>query len=1052
MIKRIISCALVLLMLMTAACNNVPETTGTDSSSDPETTASPVTGTDTEPAAPGTETDGDDQTTEPVTDAETEGPIIDEEPVFYEKEVRQRVDVSTIDFSGTDWTDSINYANENANGVQGKFTDGARSAFTITNKQMSLTYHVLQNDAMLVNSITNSRGVPYFENSMDSYVRFDGGDTYLASLSLYSGRMNSQRLGCYYYDFRFRDQAFTSAEMKKPYAEGEPTVDILKDHGSEITGSGVKNLKYDGGILSFDVSSVADAHVRMYGLDISSEEYDAVQLTFKTDVSDIVGLFLCVDGEKMFSPNRQLVHRFNAGEESTVVIPGALMNDLHGKITGFKIYFGETVKGDRIEISEIRLIKRGGDLLPLLLEHSFHTYPDKLHEQLRLVATDSYTGGGYFGTTYVIPADTVRKMIIKNADGEVSEIPADFDFTTVEYVGFDVKGAGVFGIIMAKNKNGTINVELKDGNYVVTREITIGAKLARYGSTQFYHRIYTSDSHQFNDLRKQTYIERNPITDIQITYKDDGGQSNSYDQIRGCYKFSVSGAGFVDAYYQNPNRQPKIEIVFTCDGTVDRSIYLCVMTNSGALECSSALDQEMRFLPIPVQVSKNFGGEREESRYDPNDNSFCGEAYLPISLKAEDSKKITVVHLYQNWGNYPLKQLSSVSFIQPYYHLSIGVTETNCIAPYFVFSKDGWTLPDFRANSAPLWNSQPQHTSIGRLLIAQHQTDSKSPLYMSESQSADIASSGPLYADVTMDYLSDDGAFYTTYRHVELPQTDENRTYYEMHLKVLKDITIEDFKNNFSIYRFDSRYGNAMYAKISYVNENNEIVTEDVDMKRRRARIVQLGTESPYVAVYKPNYTVPGSENTGAVNFAYIIKSADITIGGEKYTKGVAFRESCYTSQTHLDLTLDLDTVTLKKGDSIDLVFILLPWGETKSADDGNVRNVRQDSCFSPYKITASTGTVIEDEFVPMIRADGGKAEFTFSGGANHGVVRVCGFESYVKPSIEMKLGDQWIPFSISGENGYDGYQAFYDKDGTYSFAFIVDMDAADSFEFRVTQ
>ncbi len=61
------------------------------------------------------------------------------------------------------------------------------------------------------------------------------------------------------------------------------------------------------------------------------------------------------------------------------------------------------------------------------------------------------------------------------------------------------------------------------------------------------------------------------------------------------------------------------------------------------------------------------------------------------------------------------KQISSVQFFVPYYHLSTGVTETNCIAPYYVDGKNLWTLPDFRAMSAPLWAGQPQHTSGGRL-------------------------------------------------------------------------------------------------------------------------------------------------------------------------------------------------------------------------------------------------------------------------------------------------------------------------------------------------
>lgn len=1034
MFKRIAAFALAALTLFAASCTKA----GTD-------TGSAVS--ETSPATASDETTGAATATDAVTDA-----VMEEEPVFYTDPGKEAVDLTTADFSAAAWENDIKLAGELANGVQGKFTDGSRSAFRISNGNMDLTYHVLQNEAMLVNSLSAKNGVPYFVNSMDAYVRYDDGSYYVASRSLFSGRVNSQRLGYYYYDFSIRDQRFTNPDTMIPYDGKEPTVDLLAEYGDKIKGMELKGVKCENGVLTCKVSGTTDPHLYLGGLNIDSSEYDAVQITVLSEASDILGVILQTNGERDYSPHRQLVHRFNAGEKTTVVIPCTLMDDLRGTVTGIKLSIGAKTK-ENIEISDFRFIKRGGQRVPLLLEHSFHTYPDKMHEQLRIVADGNYTGGGVFGETIRIPADTVVKMVIKAEGGEeYSEIPSDLDFEALEYVAFDIKDAGVFGMIMPQKSNGTVNVELKDGCYIITRERALGKRVDNLGSRQFYHRIYTSDSHGFNDLRKQAYIERHPLKDVVVTDGKEGGKFESYDQTRGCYNVFVNGAGFVDAYYQNPDRQPYVEFAVSGDGAVDRTVYFNVLTNSGALECAAALDQDKRMLPVPVQVSKNFVGEHEESKYDPNDTLFAGEAYLPLYVGKDETKKLTVVHLYQNWGKYPLKQLSSISFIQPYYHLSIGVSETNCIAPYFVFGKDGWTLPDFRANSSPLWRSQPQHTSIGKLFITQHQTDSKSLIYLSESQSAEIASAGPVYADIKMNYLSDDGAFDVTYRHVELPQTDENRTYYEIRLTVRKDITITDFNKNFSIFKFDGRYAGAVYKKISYLNENNEAVYEDADTGRKRSRIVTLGTEFPYVAVYGAAYSVPASESSGTPNFAYIIKNSDIVIGGEKYGGRLVFRENAISNVTHLDLSLDLGTVTLKKGDFINVDLILLPWGETASADDSNVLKVRQDSCVSPYRIEAKTGTVIEDTYVPMIRAEENAAEFTFSGGADKGVVRIFGFKDRRFPDVSVKENGEWKPYEVSGPNGYDGYQVFYDGDGTYSFAFAIDMNKADSYEFRVSQ
>ncbi len=1043
--RRLLSALLLAVMLFSViSCTQ----TDTDTTTDEITETEPDVFTDpVQTASSDTETDAQ---TFPPDDVTTGEEVVDEEPVFYESKSKDKINVENTDFSKLDWNASISAANEYANGVQGKFTDGARSGYTISNRNMSLTYHILQNDTMIVNSLTNSQGVPYFENTMDAYIRL-GDDYYVASESLYSGRMNSQRIGYYYYDFHFRDQNFINPDTKKTYAEGEECIDLLKDYGDKFKGNDIKNLQYENGILSYTVSTLVDPYIELKGLEVSCDEYDALQITVKADSSDILSVLLLTAKTGAYSPDRQLVYRFNAGEETTMVIPFSAMKSLSGTIVSIKIALGTETK-ENVQISDMKLLKRGGEHLPLLLERSYHTYPDKVHEQIRVVATEKYTGGGYLGTVIEIPASTVRKMILKDDEKEYNGIPDSFDFKKMEYVGFDIKSAGVFGIIIPYDQNGTVKVELKNSKYIITREVKLADKLDANASEQLYHRIYTSDSHQFNDLRKEAYIERNPLKDIQLIKNQYSSKVFFYNKIRGCYDIFTTGAGFVDAYNQTPDKQIGVNIVVTGDGVVDRTVYFNVYTASGALECAAVLDQDSALLPIPVQVSKNFVGEKEESNYDPGDNSFGGEAYVPVVVGKDESRKLTVLHLYQNWGKYALKQLSSISFIQPYYHLSVGVSETNCIAPYFVFGKDGWTLPDFRANSAPMWASQPQHTSTGRLYFLNYSTQTKGDVYMSESQSANIASAGPVYADITMNYLSDDEAIAATYRHTELPQTDENRTLYEIRMTVLKDVTIQNFSKNFTIFKFDGRYASALYKKISYVDENNEIVTEDADTKRKISRLVKLGTESPYVAVYEPTFKVPGSEVTDAVNFAMIIKNYDITIGGEKYTGNLIFRENAISAQTHIELTLDIENVTLKAGDTINIDMILLPWGETKSANDDNVRAVREDTCINPYKVTVKKGSVIEDTYVPMVKAENNEAEFTFSGGANRGVVRVYGFDSYKLPKINVKVDGKWQELELAGPNGYDGYQVYSDGDGTYSFAFVLDMDAADSYELQIKQ
>lgn len=1048
MTKRVLSVFLIFLILISAiGCNQVD----TDTAAETETETDIIT-TETEYVTVETETETEEITTaETETDVPvtTEEIITDEEAVFYEKKTKKKTDIEKATFTGLQWESSISAGNEYANAVQGKYTDGGRTGFTISNSTMSLTYQLMQNDKMLVKSLCNSNGVPYFENTMDSYVRFDDGRYYYASDSLYSGRMNSQRIGYYYYDFHFRDQSFTNPEYLTPYKDGESCFDVLADNSDKINGSGITDLKYEKGILSYSVGS-ADPYIELKDINVNTEEFDTMQITLKTRRSEIMSVYLLTDKKTEYSADLQFVQRFNAAEQTTLVIPFSAMKDVSGVITGFKTVVGSGA-GEQIKIYELKFIKRGGSSLPLTLERSYHTYADKMHEQIRVVSTADYTNGGYLGTVIEIPASTVRKMVLKDNNAEYYGISDAFDFKKLEYMGFDIKGVGIFGIIMPSDQNGTIKIELKNSKYIITREVKIDKKLSKNGSNQLYHRIYTSDSHQFNDLRKQAYIERNPLTDIQTPKKVYGTKVLNYNAVRGCYDVFTLGAGFIDSYNKEPDKQIDVNLFITGDGVVDRTVYLNVYTASSALECAAVLDQNSSLLPIPVQVSKNFGGEKEEQLYDKEDDSY-GESYFPVFVGKDECRKLTVLHLYQNWGKYALKQLSSISFIQPCYQLSLGVTETNCMTPYFVNGKDGWLLPDLRANSSPLWKSQPQHTATGRLYFLQYSTKKNGDVYLSEAQSSEILSSGPVYADVKTNYLSDDGAFAVTYRHTELPQTDENRTLYEIRAEVLQDVTVDDFVNNFTIFKFDSRYNGAFYRKIGYLNENNEYVVEDTYTDGKSTRLIKLGSDHPYVSLFKPDFKIPGSESTDAVNFAFIIKNYDITVNGNKYGGNLILRESNKSNQSCIELTLGLSDVTLKAGDKINIDMILLPWGETKSENDDNVKNVRKDTCIEPYKVDIKTGTLVPDTYIPTVKAENNTAEFTFSGGKNNGVVKVTGFSAYKLPAVSVKKNGTYQTLTLSGPNGHDGYQVNREDDGTYSFSFVLNTDNANIYELTIKQ
>lgn len=680
---------------------------------------------------------------------------------------------------------------------------------------------------------------------------------------------------------------------------------------------------------------------------------------------------------------------------------------------------------------------RNNPLSNMRLDRTFHMYSDKLNTVQHLVAADGdITGLAAYGQYFDIEADRVLSVFIKDKNGYHNTLDG-VDWDTVEYAGFDIDGAGIFGIILVKHENsGKLTVTLSDGYYRIDQRIACDpAETVAQGSHFYFgQRIYTDATHSFDTFKHEAECERNPLVSLSISRPTDQATYAGYDALRGAHRFNVPGTDLVGPYYSFPNRYFTVNASIKGDA-LNRKLYVYTHTDTGALENAVMLDENQQLLPIALEVGKNFGGEMEEGIFDPGDTSY-GQVFLPLSIAAGESKNFSILNVYQNWGIFPIKQLSSIQFVAPYYHLSCGVTETNCIAPTFIYGRDNWLLPDFRSMSAPLWASQPQHTAVGELQAMQY-ADVNGKNACLENGLDIIDSYGPIYTDVVMEYAATDGRLEATYRHVEMPHTDENRTYYTIDIRIKEDISIEDFKNNFYMFRFNAR--DIHFSKLGYLDENNQHQILDCT-KDQADRYITLGTAAPYYEYH----ACSDPENNNYVNFALIVKNSDMVIGGQPYTGNFVVRDFVSGGRNFGDLTLDLGNATLKAGDYFHLDIVLLPWGSQESVDNSNVLNVREDAILNPYALAVTSGTVIEDTFVPKVAVDpqSKTAEFTLIGGTNNAAVRVYGLSDYKKPLIEELVDGQWVAYDTTVE-AFDGYLVYNDGDGVYSVAFCVDMTGA---------
>ena len=829
-------------------------------------------------------------------------------------EGNQEIEAPTLSGENAEF---IKYANEMANGVNVYFANGGRKNVIVENTEMSFDFNLSPLGNATLSALKNTEGRAYIENTMDVFVKMKDGKTYIASESAMPPTLNMFRLGTYYYEVRFWGQEFSNEvviEKELQFDHSNPST--LKNFGDKkIT---------DDGALSITLENVTDPQVYFRDVTFSTEDYNYFAITLKidsqTDYNVAFARCYIPTGEQTFANESQVADFYIPadGEYHTFYIPIYRFDDYTGEAKMLRLDLDGKL-GDKFIIKELKAVKGSkGNAPALSLNRLFHTYSDKLQQVIQLTAQNDTTDIEKIGMFTKIAADTVDKLIVKDANGTHDSLEG-VDWDSAEYVGFDIKDVGIFGYILLPDEtSGSLRVTLEAGNYVIEQSrapegnaIYVPTKENNILNTKDFYmgqRIYTDETHTFDAFLEEAYCERNPLSEKLIHISADNstdGKYLGYNALRGAYEFTMPKSNFSKAYYNEQNRHYNVHFTVRGDDH-DRKIYvMSSLASGGELECAVVLDKSDMLLPVDVQVCKNFN-DGAEDLYTIVDEPWS-ETFFPMVVNADERSTLNLLHLYQNWGRAPLKQLSSIQFPMPYYHLSTGATESNCILPWYLTegSRSSFQfLPDFRAMSAPMWPSQPQHVQAGIHEFLQY-TDAEGNYSAAETVNQNIISSGPTYAEVVMDYITDDGKMKLSYTHMEMPQTDENRTYYTMTYEVLEDISFKDFKHNFAFYSVKAD-SNTDYERVGYLDEDNEFKVRPLNSRGKPIYYV-LGDECPYFSLYcSPEY----KGKNGYTNCAFLISDYSFMIGGKESDA----RFVVVDYQEKLTLTLDLDEVTFKAG------------------------------------------------------------------------------------------------------------------------------------------
>ncbi len=1138
-IKALLSFLLVVIMVAgaLASCTNIfgdqeTQTSVGESTSDSSnatesggsvTTTDSGSETTTESGSETTTESGSETTAESGSETTTESGSETDDPSG--SETTTESDSETADKPGSETTEAIKYNGTNeeliqnaqnlAGTVNSYYENADRNHYIMENSNAILKYSLKSENFQGFASVSNKNGVDYIKDTMVAFVTMRDGSTHYSSNSYADTQVNIYRFGYYYYENRLECEVLMNTDSP---AESETKLDLSGFHDPK----GITK-KYKDGVLSLVINSIDDP--RIY-CDVDTEDCNFLKITMKAELSETskttVQVRFTYNSEESYNDSALVsIDLVNDGEYHTYYVPLSSLPGFEGKIHSMRLDLDGGYKGDRYDVSEISFEKRTTG--EIYLARAVHMYSDKVHQTLQFAVKNEVNNIGEIGMITKIAKDTVAKVVVEDKNG-IHYSFEGVDWSSAEYVGFDIAQAGIFGYILPDDRfSGKIIVTEEDGMYVIKqyvtpRSYTISPSPQGTENENDYYmgqRIYTDDSHDFANFLKEAYCERNPLGKknfiVHSAYSEDG-EFLGYDPLRGSYILNVKSIGFLGAFLTYPNRHFGVNFTVVGDD-MDRNIYVMTSSNTnGTIENGVVLNDKNMLLPIPVEVAKNFPGDGEANMFNVDDVRYS-EAIIPFIAGAGTRQEITILNLYQNWGKYPLKQLSSIQFYCPFYHFSTGTTETNCIRHMYDTKEERalMYLPDHRAWSAPYWhemgigNSQPQHTNGGNHYFLQY-TDADGKYVATELVSDTIISSGPTYAELEMEYITDDRKMQVTHTHMEMPQNDENRTYYTIEYKVLEDVSIEDFRQNFSIYSVSEKTTGGYYRYIGYLDKNNEYAYADslaqTDAVADGTQVVyELGDVAPYFSFfYIPDYT--NYEIPGYVNVSFIIANTEITINGEKYEPKFLLYNEKIDGKVYLRLTLDLDNVTLKAGDTFKMNAIITPWGSQElnhqkydavsnqlvdvapvdgkfyyntvigtdeNGDpiyymDKNVRDIRENSVLSHFEGTAVKDCELENSkytFMPLFRTTNGKsAEFTISGGENNVATRIYGFDTLTVPKIEEFVNEEWVEYEVCSINTpdgkgyghlYDGYMVYYDADGTYSYSFVTTITDGAPRTFRIT-
>jgi len=240
-----------------------------------------------------------------------------------ESETEQVSETETEIVLDVEYGKTIALAEKLSGTVNMRYSDN-RNLVTLSNRNVVIEYP-LSRKVMGDGSIKTIDGREYVSAISNPFIRNTDGIVFFSGEAAAKERFNSYRLGSYYYEIHLTDGEFAY-------------YNVLKEHEVKITtfrtGNDISEVTFPDGILTYTVTETNDPNLSGGTLRYSTEEFNAVAVTLKSEHSTSGRLYLAAGSYGGFNADQSVEFSISAdGEFHTVYIPLNMVPDYTGTLT-----------------------------------------------------------------------------------------------------------------------------------------------------------------------------------------------------------------------------------------------------------------------------------------------------------------------------------------------------------------------------------------------------------------------------------------------------------------------------------------------------------------------------------------------------------------------------------------------------------------------------------------------------------------------------------------------------------------------------------------------